>query len=67
MDDTIIKRFSATMNAESIVGVLFCSNSDSNWNRSDEEREDCFGDDPLCVDRLSIKLSKMVAKRGILT
>ena len=53
-----------TMNAESVVSVNFCSNSESNSNRSDEEG---FEDDTLRVDRLSINLGKMVDKRGTLT
>ena len=56
-----------TMYAESVVSVNFCSNSESNSNRSDEEGEDCFEDDTLPVDRLSMNLGKMVDKRGTLT
>ena len=56
-----------TMNAESVVSVIFCSDSESDWNRSDEEGEDCFGDDSLCVDRLSMELGKTADKRGVLT
>ena len=46
------------MNAESVASVIFCSDPESDWNRSDEEGEDCFGDDSLCVDRLSMELVK---------
>ena len=49
-----------TMNVESVVSVLPCSDSKSDWNRSDEEGEDCFGDNSLRVDRLSMKLGKIV-------
>ena len=56
-----------TMNVESVVSVNFCSNSDSDSNRSDEEGEDCFEDNALCVDRLSMHLGKMVDKQGTLT
>ena len=46
------------MNAESVASVILCSDHESDWNRSDEEGEDCFGDDSLCVDRLSMELVK---------
>ena len=55
------------MNAENVVSVIFHSDSDSDWNRSDEEGEDCFGDDSLRVDRLSMELGKMAAQRGVRT
>ena len=41
----------------------FCSSSDCNLNRSDEEGEDCFGNVSLHMDRLSMKLSKWQFKR----
>ena len=37
----------------------FCRDSNSNSNRSDEEGQDCFGDDSLHVDRLPMELGKM--------
>ena len=51
------------MNVEGIVRIIFCSD----LNRSDEEGEDCFGDDSLHVDRLSMELGKMADKHGVLT
>ena len=50
------------MNAESVVSVIFCRDSNSDWNRSDEEGEDCSGYDSLHMDRLSMELAKMATK-----
>ena len=50
---------------KSVVSV-FCSDSENNWNKSDEEKEDSFGDDPLHVGRLCMELDKMVDKSDVL-
>ena len=48
------------MNVENVVSVLTGSDTDSDWNESEEEREDCFEDTSVRVDRLSMELGKIV-------
>ena len=44
------------MNVETVVSVIFSSDSDSDWNGSEEEGEGCLEDDSLHMDRLSMEL-----------
>ena len=51
------------MNVENVVSVFAGSDSDSDWNGSEEEMEDYLEDNSLRVDRLSMELGKMVDTR----
>ena len=55
------------MNVETVVSIIFSSDSDSDWNGSEEEGEGCLEDDSLRMDRLSMELGKMADTRGVLT
>ena len=55
------------MNAETVVSILFSSNSNSDWNGSEEEEKSYLEDDSLHVDRLSMEQCKMTYTRGVLT
>ena len=55
------------MNVETVVSVIFNSDSDSDWNGSEEEGEGCLEDDSLRMDRLSMELGKIADTRGVLT
>ena len=52
------------MNVERVVSIILDSYSDSDWNKSDEEREEGFNSESFQMNRLSIKQGKMAAKRG---
>ena len=52
------------MNVEHVVSVILDDDSDSNWNKSDEEREDGFDSESFQMDRLSMEQGRMVDKRG---
>ena len=43
------------MNAETVVSILFSTNSDSDWNGSDEKEENYAEDDSFRVDRLALE------------
>ena len=64
MDRTKDKR---VMNAESVARHIFCSDSDSDWNGSEEEAEYCVEDDSLVMDRLTMELGKMAHTCSVLT
>ena len=55
------------MNVETVVSIMFSSNSDSDWNGSEEEGKGCLEEDSLHMDRLSMELVKMADTRGVLT
>ena len=40
-----------------LVFLQVATHADSDWNESEEEREDCFEDDSFRVDRLSLEWS----------
>ena len=55
------------MNVKTVVSIIFSSDSDSDWNDSEDEGEGYLEDDSLHTDRLSIELGKMADTRGVLT
>ena len=55
------------MNVKTVISVIFSSDSDSDWNGSEEEGEGCLEDDSLHMDRLSMELGKMADTHGVLT
>ena len=55
------------MNVETVVSIIFSSDSDSDWNGSEEEGEGYLEDDSLRMDRLSMELGKMADTCGVLT
>ena len=52
------------MNVERVVSVILDTDSDSDWNKSDEEREEGFDSESFQMDRLSMEQGKMADKRG---
>ena len=52
------------MNVERVVSVILDSDSDSDWNKSDEEREEGFDSESFRMDRLSMEQGKMADKLG---
>ena len=52
------------MNAKTVVNCIIGSNSDSDWNGSDEEGETILADDSLLLDRLSLEQGNMADTRG---
>ena len=52
------------MNAGKVVDVLFDSDNNSNWNGSDEERENWLEEGSFRMDRLSMELGKMADTLG---
>ena len=52
------------MNVERVVSVILDTDSDSDWNKSDEEREEGFDSESFRMDRLSMEQGKMADKLG---
>ena len=52
------------MNVERVVSIILDSDSNSNWNKSDEEREEGFDSESFRMDRLSMEQGMMADKRG---
>ena len=52
------------MNVERVVSVILDTDSDSDWNKSDEEREEGFDSESFRMDRLSMEQGKMANKLG---
>ena len=46
------------------MSVILDSDSDSDWNKSDEEREEGFDSESFRMDRLSMEQGKMADKLG---
>ena len=64
-----IPRFNRTkdkrdMDPRSVVSVILGNDSDSDWNGSDEERENDAEEDSFRVDKLLMEQGKMVDTRG---
>ena len=51
------------MDAKTVVSVILGNDSDSDWNGSDEERENEAEEDSFRVDKLSMEQSKMADTR----
>ena len=51
------------MDAKTVVSVILGNDSDSNWNGSDEERENDAEEDSFRVDKLLMEQSKMADTR----
>ena len=51
------------MNAKSVNSVIFDSDCNSNWNRSNKELDSWLEEDSFRMDRLSMELGKMVDTR----
>ena len=52
------------MNVEHVVTNILDSDSDSNWNKSEKEREEGFDSKSFQMDRLSIEQGKLADKCG---
>ena len=53
------------MDARHVVSVITGSDSDSDWNSSDEERDGFLEEELFQMDRLTMEQGKMAATRGI--
>ena len=51
------------MDAKTVVSVILGNDSDSDWNGSDEERENEAEEDSFRVDKLLMEQSKMADTR----